>query len=115
MSRLGDRDLTRRRYAAPTWAAGRATPGASADTTFRGSVQPMRGRDRQVLPEGVRHLDGRKVYCDMLTLRVDDQHAGVPADEVVIDGARYTVVHVDSSHPLITHDRAFVVRVQEGA
>lgn len=110
---LGETTLTRRRFAAPTWTAGRPTAGASTDTTFLGSVQPMGGRDRQVLPEGLRHRHGVKVYCPRGTLRVDDQHTGDPADQVLVDGVAYTTVHVDDEHPLLEHDRAFLLRVQE--
>lgn len=113
MGLLGEQDLTRRRFAASTWTAGRPVPGASSDTTFRGSVQPLPGKDRQVLPEGLRQREGRKVYCPRGTLRVDDQHAGTPADQVLVSGVAHTVVHIDSDHPLIEHDRAFVLRVQE--
>jgi hypothetical protein len=113
MSLLGETTLTRRRYAASTWSAGRATGGAATDSTFLGSVQPLPGKDRQVLPEGVRQRDGRKVYCARGTLRVEDQHAGTAGDEVLIDGVTFTVVHVDADQPLLEHDRAFVVRPPE--
>jgi hypothetical protein len=115
MSRLGDRALTRRRFAAPTYTAGRPVAGSSTDTTFQGSVQPMRGKDRQVLPEGLRQRDGRKIYCDRNQLRVDDQDDGTLADQVLFDGKTFTVVHVDSDHPLLPHDHVLVVRAQEGS
>lgn len=114
MSRLGDKEHTRRRYAADTYVDGRLVAGASTDTPFQGSVQPMRGRDRQVLPEGLRSLDGKRIYCDRGTLRAEDQHAGTKADEVLVNGARYTVVHLDDEHEEIPHDRALLIRVQEG-
>ena len=113
MARLGDKLLTRRRYAPGAWIAGTWTPGAATDSPFTGSVQPLGGRDRQVLPEGIRSRDGRKVYTDRGTLRTDDQHTGNVADEVLVNGIAYTVVHVDDSHELIEHDRAFLVRRQE--
>lgn len=113
MSLLGERDLTRRRSADGAYTAGRWAAGATTDTTFRGSVQPLDGQDRQVLPEGLRQRDGRKVYAPSGTLRVDDQADESSGDLVVIDGVAYRVVHVDSDHPLLTHDRAFLVRVQE--
>jgi hypothetical protein len=113
MALLGETTLTRRRTAAPTWTDGRAVAGATADTSFQGSVQPLGGQDRQVLPEGLRQRDGRKVYCARGTLRTDDQHAGVPADQVLISGTAFTVVHVDADHPLLEHDRAYLVRGQE--
>lgn len=115
MSFLGEQTLTRRRYANPSWGTGTGTAGATTDTSFRGSVQPMGGRDRQVLPEGLRERVGRKVYCPRGTLRTPDQIAGTPGDVVVDGSTLYTVVHVDNEHPLLEHDRAFVVRVQEGS
>ena len=113
MGRLGDIDLTRRRTDPGTRTAGRFTPGATTDTSFRGSVQPMGGRDREVLPEGLRQSDGRKVYTDRGTLRTSNQHTKEPADQVLIGSVAYTVVHVDDSHELLPHDRAFLVRAQE--
>jgi hypothetical protein len=115
MSLLGERSLTRRRIAAQTWDDGVATPGASADTPFLGSLQPMSGDDRQVLLEGLRSKRGRKVYAPRNTLRTEDQHGGVPADQVVDGTTVYTVIHVDNDHPLLEHDRAYLVRVQEVA
>jgi hypothetical protein len=113
--RLGDREHTRRRYAPDTWVEGEVVRGASVDTPFMGSVQPMRGKDREVLPEGIRSADLRKIYCDRGTLRTEDQGAGEKADEVVVDGRVYVVVHVDDSHELIPHDRAYLQKKQEGA
>ena len=113
MSLLGEETLTRRRISGPTYVAGRPTGETSADTAFQGSVQPMNGRDLEVLEEGLRSRDGRKIYCPRGTLRSVDQHAGTQADLVVLDGALYQVIHVDDSHPLIEHDRAYVVRVPE--
>lgn len=111
---LGERELVRRRFTPDTWVEGRKVAGMATDTTFLGSVQVLRGRDREVLPEGLRSLDGRKVYCDQGTLQAEDQHAGTKADEVVIDGARFTVVRLEPDHPLIAHQKAWLVRVQEG-
>ena len=115
MTRLGDRALTRRRFDGGGYVDGRPTTPASTDTDFQGSLQPMRGKDRQVLPEGLRQRDGRKVYCDRGVLRVDDQDDGTLADQVLVDGRPYTVVHIDSDHPLIPHDHVLIVRTQEGS
>lgn len=113
MARLGDRALVRRRFAAGSLVAGRYTPGASTDDAFTGSLQPLRGTDREVLPEGTRQTDSRKIYTDPDTLRTADQHSGLPADHVIVDGVAFVVVHVDSPHPIIPHQRAYIVRVQE--
>jgi hypothetical protein len=113
VSFLCETTLTRRRRAATTWVDGRAVVGATTDSTFEGSVQPMSGKERQLLAEGLRSYDGRKVYAPLGTLRVDDQHEGVPADLVLIDDVAFTVVHLQDAHPLLPHDRAYLVRVQE--
>jgi hypothetical protein len=120
MALLGQKALTRERAEAPTWSAGRATKGSTTTTPFVASVQPLRGRDRVVLPEGVRHSDGRKLYHELARdfLRVDDQHVtpADPADVVVIpDVGRFRVVHVDDDHPEIPHVRVYITRIQEGA
>jgi hypothetical protein len=115
VSRLGDRALTRRRFSGGGYVDGRPSTPTHADTTFMGSVQPMKGKDRQVLPEGLRQRDGRKIYCDRGTLQVDDQDDGTLADQVLVDGRAYSVVHVDSDHPLIEHDHVLIVRAQEGS
>lgn len=115
MSLLGAITLTRRRFAPAYYVAGRPAAGPVTSTPFEGSVQPLKGRDREVLPEGVRSYDGRKVYCPVGTLRTEDQHTGVPADQVLIGADPYTVVHVDDDHRVIPHDRAYIVRLQEGA
>jgi hypothetical protein len=112
---LGERTHTRRRYAADTLVSGRKVAGLATDSTFLGSVQPAPEKDRQVLPEGLRSRDVRKVYCDKGTLRTEDQHAGTKADEVVVDGAVFTVAHTDDSHEEISHQKAILVRKQEGA
>lgn len=113
MSFLGEETLTRIRFEPAEYVAGRAVEGDSDETDFLGSVQPMREKDRQVLPEGARMSDARKIYCLRGTLRVDDQHTGDAADQVLIGGSPFTVVHVDASHPLIMHDRAYVLRERE--
>lgn len=115
MAFLGEITLTRRRFPAPTYTAGRPVVGVAVDSAFQGSLQPLKGRDRQVLPEGVRTYDGRKIYCANGTLRTEDQHAGTPADQVLHGAVVFTVVHVDDDHREIAHDRAYVVRVQEAA
>lgn len=115
MALLGETTLTRRRYEPDTWVEGERVAGASTDTPFMGSVQVLSGRERQVLPEGLRSRDGRKVYCDPGVLRAENQWAGEKADEVLIDGARFEVVKLEPDHPLIEHQKAWIVRVQEGA
>lgn len=108
MSLLGATTITRRRHATGSYVDGYWVEGSATDASITASVQPMRGREREVLPEGVRQHDGRKLY-------VLDRTALELNDEVQLDGVWFTVVHVDTSHPLVAHTRAFAVRIPEGA
>jgi len=114
MPYLGAQTVIRLRYEAPAYTSGRASFDAiPGETEVMASVQPLPEKDRQLLPEGARHRDGRKMYCDLGTFRVDDQHSGDQADRVQIGSKIFTVIHVDALHPLISHERVYVVRVAE--
>lgn len=115
MGFLGERALTRRRLGGGAHVAGRWVPGDPTDTTFKGAVQPLSGRDREVLPEGIRQAARRKVYCARGTLQTDDPTASpaVEADRVIDGTEVWVVVHVDNAHEVIPHDRAYLVREQE--
>jgi hypothetical protein len=114
---LGERTHTRRRYAADTYVDGRVVRGATTDTPVVGSLQPLQERDRQVLPEGLRSSDLRKLYAARDALRTEDQHSGTKADELIDarTGFVFVVVHSDDSHEEIEHGRYFLARKQEGA
>lgn len=116
MSFLGQHTLTRRRYAAGAYdSTGTWVPGAVTDTTFVGSLQSLGGRDRQVMPEGIRTSVTLKVYCPNGTLRTADQHTGEAADEVIDGALTLTVIHVDDAHPLLPHQRVYLQRKREEA
>jgi hypothetical protein len=114
---LGERTHTRRRYAPDTWVEGRKVAGGYTDSPVVGSLQPLRERDRQVLPEGIRNRDLRKLYAARDALRTEDQHSGQKADELIDarTGFVFVVVHADDSHEEIEHGRYFLMRKQEGA
>jgi len=115
MSLLGETTLTRRRYGAGSYVDGYWVDGVATTADIVASVQPMSGRDREVLEEGVRTRDGRKLYvADRTALQTAAQSSAEKADEVQVDGAWFTVVHVDTSHPLTDHVRAYAVRLPEG-
>lgn len=114
MSLLGERTVTRRRYDGGAWTAGRWVPGAGVDVDFLASVQRLTGRDRSSLSEGDRARVNRKALTEMLGfIRTEDQHLGVEADDVVIDGIVHRVVHVDDEHPEIPYEMVYLVRNQE--
>lgn len=113
---LGERTHTRRRYGPDTYVDGRRVAGAYTDSPVVGSLQPLRERDRQVLPEGIRNSDLRKIYTDRDALRTEDQHSGQKADELIDarTGFVFVVVHSDDAHEEIPHGRYFLARKQEG-
>lgn len=116
---LGQRPLTRRRFdktGPDTDADGfPITDNLTAvDTTFQGSVQVLKGNQRQVMVEGVRVMAQKKLYCNTGTLRTEDDRLGIRADEVIDGAKRYTVVYTDDDHPLIPHQKAFLIEVQQG-
>lgn len=82
--------------------------------------EPASEDDRQVLPEGVRAMRARVVFCAPSSLRLPDLTARTEADEVAIPGTidagggRYVVMHLELHRDgIIPHDRAICVAVQE--
>lgn len=105
--------VTRRRYAAYTTnSSGIRTRGAAVDTTIGADVQPLNGKEIALLPEGARASDSRKAYT-ATELRTEDQHLGLPADEVVIGGVTFKVLKVEQQIAVIPHYRATLIRIGE--
>ena len=111
---LGKQTATRYRFGAESRDSdtGRTIRPSPTTSAFRGSFQPLRGKEREALPEGVRASDTLKVYTKS-ELRTADQHTGTPADEVDYDGRRYVVYQVDRYPRLIPHYKALLIRKQE--
>lgn len=118
MTILGQEAVTRRRYVAGTRTAaseGAWVEGTSTDTEILASVQPANARDLQIIEEGLRQRDAIKVYTDDEALRTGNQHDGVSADEVIVDGISYQVQSVARQRAVLPHYKAICVRVQEAA
>lgn len=80
------------RTAAGTLSSGVYTSGATSTVNITASVQPLNGRDRQVLPEGIGQTDARKVIT---TTQLYAGGTTYEADKITIDGETWVVVHVD--------------------
>ncbi len=116
MALLGESTVTRRRRDGGAWTAGRWVRGAAVDVSFTASVQRLSGRDRQVVGAGDRARADRKLLTEQLGfLRTEDQYNTLEADEVVVGGVAYTVVHVDDEHPEIPYENVFLVRTNEAS
>lgn len=114
MEFLGQRRLTRRRYSAETVDTnGHRVRGAPVDVGFMGALQDLSGKDRQVLREGARSGEQRKVIACGCVLRAEDQRARLPADEVVVDGAVYVVTQVIRDGRILPHQSVVVTRRAE--
>lgn len=95
ISATSPRTVTRRRYGAQTMGSdGRPDRGATTDTTLTVVVAPASPRQLELLPDGARAREVVSVHAHT-ELRTVDQHAGTPADEVLIDGVTYEVQRVD--------------------
>lgn len=112
---LGTEPIKRRRYSAGSYGTdGRWDDGGRLDDEILASVQPMNGRDLQLLPEGLRQRDSIKVYTEA-ELRTANQHVAKQADELQIDSIWYQVHTVSRQRSIIPHYKAICLRVQESA
>jgi len=112
---LGSVPVTLRRYGAVTrdsggYATALPTP---TETTIYAAVQPMKGRDLQILPEGERAKDYRKFYT-YSEVRTSVQATGEPADRIVYGGIVYEVQQVKQEIDVIPNFKGYMVAVQEG-
>ena len=109
---LGLRTYTATRRAAYTVTDGRAVPGASTAFDVRASVQPVPGRVRETLPEGIRQTVQFVAYTKA-ALRGPDQLTGLPADRLTVMGEEYEVADVQPWPDLLSHYQVALVRAQE--
>lgn len=98
------------RRASGSFTQGRYTPGTLALLTITASVQPVRGRDLRVLPEGQRAEDTRVVYT---TTELRTRTDSTEPDRVSIGGEPFNVFRVEKWDAFgTTHYRAFVALVK---
>ena len=113
---LGKESATRYRFGAETRDpdTGRTIKPTPTESAFKGSFQPLRGKERDALPEGVRTSEALKCYTKT-DLRTADQFTKTPADEVEYGGRRFVVYRVDEWDALLRHTKALLIRKQEQA
>ncbi len=70
---------------------GQSIPGTTSALNFTASVQPLTGRERETLPEGLREKGAFRLYTDF-ALRADNQKTKAPADSVILDDKKYIVI-----------------------
>lgn len=90
LSVVGSESATRvrRTEASPAYVQGVYQPPTEASLAFSGSIQPARGRDRQLLPEGKRASEAIAIYS---TTDLRTAALGVLPDRVTWNGITYEV------------------------
>lgn len=73
---------------------GRTSLGAQSTLTINASVQPIKGNDLKLLPEGRRSEESRVVYTDTQLL-IGGYEQPTEADVVTIDGEDWEAHHVE--------------------
>jgi len=112
---LPQHTLTVTRYSAGSLVKGRWVEGTPSTFTIKASVQPLRGKDIELLPEGRRTGFSQVLFTDTELKIITEGATPVNADRVSIDGSSFEVLHVEPWNNLgtLNHYRAIVTR--EGA
>jgi hypothetical protein len=96
------------RTGAGSYSGGILSAGSTSSFSIVASVQPLSGRDLQVLPEGQRTDETRVLYT---TTQLLTRTATQAPDSISIDGSTYEVFKVeDWTYIGVTHYRAYVSR-----
>jgi len=100
--------ITGVRYAAGTYTKGQYSPGAETELIIQASVQPLAGRELDLLPEGRKELESYKIYTT-IELKTADQSEQTQADELTLFGKSFEVIKVENwQNAVIPHYKAIV-------
>ena len=110
---IGVATYTVERVAIGAFALGVWADGASSTLTVRGSWQPVSGRTRQDLPEGIRNQTTARLFCDASQgiLQTTNLATRTRADVVQRGGRRYEILaELDwADHAAPTRHRAYAL------
>lgn len=112
MSLLGQRPVTRRRFAAGSY-SGDYVSGAPTEAVVQASVQELSFAELQQLEEGERTMDPIVLLTEVADWRTSEADGETEADQVDVDGLTYKVLKVASRHSLIPHFQVTALRLQE--
>ncbi len=88
---LGKRKLTRKTFGVGDYVDGLWVDAVDTTTTIKASAQPITGRERELLEEGVR-MRARFVIYTRTRLNLPDIAAQKRGDVVVIEGRDYEII-----------------------
>lgn len=109
---LGAVTVTVERPGAAVFSAGELTDGPATTFDIRASVQPLRGVERQDLPEGYRTRGRFKMYTDTAPLlQTTNLDTGQREDTVLYNGRRFEVISwLDwSDHTVVTGHQKYLL------
>lgn len=109
MSILGEEPVVLRRYSAGENVDGKYVEGQAEDLPILMSVQPVTGRQLEMLPEGKRAKEVLVGYTEHTDIRTVEQ--GDQADQVLVDGIAYEVHSRKHYRAVIPHASVMLVRV----
>jgi hypothetical protein len=95
------KDLTVKRKTAGSYVNGFWVAGTDTTLTIKASVQPLSGKDIELLPEGKRLAGGYKLFTND-SLKVAIEGTGQDGDIVSIYGFDYEVVSVPATQKPFT-------------
>lgn len=94
-----------------TWSGGIASEPGKVTRRVLMVIQPISGRDAQILPDGVRVDDVISVWA-VSRLRTVEDPDGKPADRIVWQGARYEVQSCEDWNHLGTYYKVVARRLR---
>ena len=104
---------TQGKYIDGRWVEGEIDNVANPNFTITTSVQPAKGRELELLPEGLRTREVYKIY-PATELKSVDQFSEQEADIVIFNNEDYKVQRLEKwQNNLINHYKAFIVRIKE--
>lgn len=91
-----------------TWSNGRpVSAGANADFNISCSIQPLRARDKEMLPEGYRNSEAFNLFTGTKLNTVEDRNP----DKVTWQGEVFEVLSVERwTNEIISHYKAVIVK-----
>lgn len=107
---LGRKLVRRIQFAGGEYVAGEWTNGTPVRADISASVQPARGGDLELVPEGRRHEKSYRLY----TTSTFTDTPGSQPDRVLLFGEEYEVVHSQRwDSGLIPHVKAIAVKLDK--
>lgn len=88
-------NITVQREKTGYYVKGRYQESAPEVLTIKAAVQPLRGRERLLLPEGMRAVEAIKIYSTM-QFKTGNVQSKQRADRLVYDGCAYEVQSVEN-------------------